>query len=188
VCLGELPISTSLSELCSHAAAGILLFAERDVTKAFWAQFLSVISILSSCLISIGRNQIARAHVSFATMITGSPLSAWLWYNAARASLWATCNKRLDGVMGPGQIKGRIVTLTTFAIWLAAVGCALIAPDNFYVQVNCEQAEVTGIWVIIIGAGVAIAIVGLLLVAFAKKFLLKSREFWCVALLHHHYI
>lgn len=104
---------------------------------AFYAQLLSVYSLIISAIIAINRNQLTRLHAIFALTAAGSPLSLYLVLYALRSTFGKV--NRLEIVFGKGKILNRVLVLLMFPLWVSVlVFISLPAHKWSFQQTACD--------------------------------------------------
>jgi len=118
-----------------------MFYDPEEVKEAFWAQILSVYSLLLTCAISIFKVQLTRIHAILTTAIAGSPLSLYITIYAIR-SIFGGKN-RLSTVVGHHKLIPRTVVLAGLAVWTGLV-IYIIIPTHLshFAQSDCEQSPV----------------------------------------------
>ncbi|KAI0795477.1 hypothetical protein C8Q75DRAFT_746219 [Abortiporus biennis] len=128
-------VSTYVTSFCLSL---VVFYSPEEAEEAFWAQLLTVYSLLITCAIAIFQRSLTRFHAIVAVVMAGSPLNLYLllytivsfWYN----------KHRMAGIVGPGRHLNRYATLLIGAIWIALM-IYIFAPNlaPHFAQASCDS-------------------------------------------------
>ncbi|KAK7683465.1 hypothetical protein QCA50_013299 [Cerrena zonata] len=104
--------ATYVTNLCLSI---LVFYSPKGAKSAFWSQVLSIYAVLITCGIAILQASLTRFHAAIAVVLTGSPLSLYLFVYSVM-SLWYR-RHRLNGIVGDGQILPRTLILIAGALW-----------------------------------------------------------------------
>lgn len=112
----------------------LVLYSPDNMINAFYAQLLSVYSLVLTALIASLKNQLTRLHAVFALCAAASPLSAYMELYALR-SLFGS-SSRLQSVFG--KRLNQVLVLLMFPLW-SAVLIFLSVPSHVFQQRVCDE-------------------------------------------------
>ncbi|CAL1708936.1 unnamed protein product [Somion occarium] len=127
-------IASYITNLCLSI---LIFYSPKSAEDAFWSQVLSIYSLLITCVVSIFQTSLTRFHAAIATVITGSPLSFYLFIYCV-ASFWYK-KHRLNGIVGEGHLAARSLILIAGVVWVCLLVYILV-PTHFsdFSQESCE--------------------------------------------------
>jgi len=119
----------------------LVFYLPDEVEVAFWAQVLSVYSLLLTCGISILKVQLTRIHAILTAATAGSPLNVYIALYAIRSIFGG--KHRLAAIVGPKKFIPRTVVLAGVGVWTGVV-VYIILPDHLshFTQTACEKSPV----------------------------------------------
>ncbi|KAI0795499.1 hypothetical protein C8Q75DRAFT_746302 [Abortiporus biennis] len=133
-----------LSQYVTSLCLSVLLFySPEDAQTAFWAQMITVYSMIAGVGISIIRSDITRFHSVVAVVMIGSPLNFYLIVYAV-ISFWYS-KHRLVVLFGPGRIINRVFVIVAGALWITLL--AITFSDGYkknFKQISCDDGNLTG--------------------------------------------
>lgn len=124
-----------------YSQAILVFYDPEEVKESFWAQTLTVYSLILTSVITIFQAQLTRIHAILAATIAGSPLSLYIVIYAIRSIFGG--NHRLASVVGHRKQIPRTVVLIALAVWTALV-IYIIIPTHLshFAQPACERSPV----------------------------------------------
>jgi hypothetical protein len=120
----------------------ILMSYSKDMDKikdAYWAQTLSMYSVMIAAAIGMVKHNISKFHSVVATTLVGSPLTFYMALYALRSCFGH--QHRLHELFDTNvrcSILRRIVAFGTLMTWIAYVGSSLLSPDTQFAQSSCQ--------------------------------------------------
>jgi len=130
-----------ISMYLTNFFVAILIFHQRDqesINQNFWAQIMSLYTLIFACGISILLDTLTRFHAILTIAMAGSPLTFYIFVYALR-SIWDG-QHRLASVVGKGQILPRTLVLSALGIWIALFIYILMPSHANFYQRSCENA------------------------------------------------
>ncbi|KDQ56691.1 hypothetical protein JAAARDRAFT_298959 [Jaapia argillacea MUCL 33604] len=131
-------VSTYVTNVC---LALLILYSPDEVATTFYAQILSVYSLVITTFISIADHSLTRLHGTYALITAGSPLSITLAIYALR-SLFQK-DTRMHAVYGKGRERwwiNRILVLLMIPCWIGILVYLSIATKHGSLsQVACDS-------------------------------------------------
>lgn len=94
-----------------------MLYSPKFAQEAFWSQILSVYSLLITCGVSVSRGDLTHFHAAIAVVLSGSPLTAYL-FGYAIVSFWYH-KHRLNVIVGEGRLFIRLLIILAGLIWIS---------------------------------------------------------------------
>lgn len=117
--------------------AVVVWYQPDDAKDSFYAQILTVYSLVIAAIIAIAEHELTKIHAFFAAIAAASPLSIYLFLYAIRATFGH--RTRLHSVFGTERWINRVITLVIFPVWLALfIFLALPAETYHFQQAACE--------------------------------------------------
>ncbi|CAL1708937.1 unnamed protein product [Somion occarium] len=181
-------IASYITNICISV---LMFYSPHSAEEAFWSQVLSIYSLLITCGISIIQASLTQFHAAIVTIITGSPLSVYLFIYSI-VSFWYK-KHRLNGIVGEGHLFVRLLILAAGALWICLLVYILV-PSNLshFAQESCVAANTFVSWLYLIpfmiigdsSAGVpwltalVFGTVGLVVVSWIVAIILQRKSIW----------
>ena len=120
----------------------LVFYSPKRVEEAFWAQILTIYSLLLTCLISITRSELTRFHALVVLALVLSPITVYFVGYSIR-SFWST-HHRLENLLGRSHYLKRSVVLFAGVSWLGIfIYTYLPRSENHFSQPSCKGRSVT---------------------------------------------
>ncbi|KAK7691908.1 hypothetical protein QCA50_005313 [Cerrena zonata] len=127
-------IATYVTNICLSI---LVFYSPKGAKEAYWSQILSIYSVLFTCSISIFQVELTRYHATLAVVLTGSPLSVYLFIYSIM-SFWYR-KHRMNGILGDGQMLPRILIIIAGGIWTAILSYVLSSAHvSHFAQESCS--------------------------------------------------
>ncbi|KAK7683451.1 hypothetical protein QCA50_013283 [Cerrena zonata] len=127
-------IASYITNICLSL---LIFYSPERAKEAFWSQVLSIYAVLITCAISIFQTSLTRFHAGIAVVLTGSPLTFYLFIYSLM-SFWYK-KHRLNTIVGEGQLLRRILILIAAAIWISLLIYILVPTTiSHFAQESCD--------------------------------------------------
>ena len=139
ICKYRISIMIHFYHALTRCSALLMLYSPKFAKEAFWSQILSIYSLLLTCGISVSRGDLTHFHAAIAVVLSGSPLTAYLFVYAI-VSFWYR-KHRLNGIVGEGQLFIRLLIILAGLIWISLF--VYILADKrltHFAQASCIKA------------------------------------------------
>jgi len=118
----------------------IIFYHPSELKESFWAQILSIYSLLLACAFTTFRHNITRIHAILTVATAGSPLSVYLFCYAIRSLFRG--RHRMTAAVGEGRRLARMVVLFAMLMWISLLAYILLPSSiSDFGQEDCEQGN-----------------------------------------------